>query len=208
MNLGGKDYVFQKANGDAEWWEFEHRRKHFLRNVVKLRSGTHCYQLRILSALGRKQKKIWRKNLCRSMDVIVFVCLISVWKTDCQILGVYNLYFRSSVWDTKGRGRWYSLNSPVLSSCWRRILRLLQPLKYCYSKCCFWCKLITWNISLGCAKRFAPPPPDFLSNLIGMILYSLKILCYEFPNTWRNLLGRCLIVLPGAHTPSNINRII
>lgn len=54
MNLGGKDYVFQKANGDAEWWEFVQRRKLFFRNIIKLRSVTHCYQLRILSALGRK----------------------------------------------------------------------------------------------------------------------------------------------------------
>lgn len=26
MNIGGKDYVFQKSNGDAEWWMYLSKR--------------------------------------------------------------------------------------------------------------------------------------------------------------------------------------
>lgn len=72
MNLSGKDYVFQKANGDAEWWEFVQGRKCFV-EYYQVKVSHLLLPIDRLSALGEKIEHIGRtKHLCNCVNVVIF----------------------------------------------------------------------------------------------------------------------------------------
>jgi len=167
MNLSGKDYVFQKATGDAEWWEFVQRRELLDRNFIRLRLVSHCCQL--ISAFGGKIEKNVQKTVQLWRCVGWLICVFNEECLEDSVLGCncMKLYSKYREQDVNDKRSSVENCIPWTVQCFdARLLRLLQftirpvisasNMQRAVVKNPFDVSLFSASISWKCAKIFQP----------------------------------------------------